>query len=103
MTTKRTETVIIRLTSDEKQSLLLRKTKPRLAEWLRELALGQKPKRQPKSVDPALLFELNRIGVNLNQIARHCHQTPVSMETVNIALALRHIEAQLREVLDRAD
>ncbi|EGQ8195969.1 MobC family plasmid mobilization relaxosome protein, partial [Vibrio parahaemolyticus] len=64
---------------------------------------GQKPKRQPKSVDPALLFELNRIGVNLNQIARHCHQAPVSMETVNIALALRHIEAQLREVLDRAD
>lgn len=65
MTTKRTETVIIRLTPDEKQSLLLRKTKPRLAEWLRELALGQKPKRQPKSIDPALLFELNRIGVNL--------------------------------------
>ena len=64
---------------------------------------GGNGRKTPKSVDPALLFELNRIGVNLYQIARHCHQAPVSMETVNIALALRHIEAQLREVLDRAD
>lgn len=100
---KRNKRIEIAVTDDEYQQLQERKTKPRLAEWLRELALGQKPKRQPKSVDPALLFELNRIGVNLNQIARHCHQAPVSMETVNIALALRHIEAQLREVLDRAD
>ena len=99
---KRNKRIEIAVTDDEYQQLQERKTKPRLAEWLRELALGQKPKRQPKSVDPALLFELNRIGVNLNQIARHCHQAPVSMETVNIALALRHIEAQLREVLDRA-
>ncbi|EQC1057642.1 plasmid mobilization protein [Proteus mirabilis] len=100
---KRNKRIEIAVTDDEYQQLQERKTKPRLAEWLRELALGQKPKRQPKSVDPALLFELNRIGVNLNQIARYCHQAPVSMETVNIALALRHIEAQLREVLDRAD
>jgi hypothetical protein len=100
---KRNKRIEIAVTDDEYQQLQERKTKPRLAEWLRELALGQKPKRQPKSIDPALLFELNRIGVNLNQIARHCHQAPVSMETVNIALALRHIEAQLREVLDRAD
>ena len=100
---KRNKRIEIAVTADEYQQLQERKTKPRLAEWLRELALGQKPRRQPKSVDPALLFELNRIGVNLNQIARHCHQAPVSMETVNIALALRHIEAQLREVLDRAD
>lgn len=100
---KRNKRIEIAVTDDEYQQLQERKTKPRLAEWLRELALGQKPKRQPKSVDPALLFELNRIGVNLNQIARHCHQAPASMETVNIALALRHIEAQLREVLDRAD
>ena len=99
---KRNKRIEIAVTDDEYQQLQERKTKPRLAEWLRELALGQKPKRQPKSIDPALLFELNRIGVNLNQIARHCHQAPVSMETVNIALALRHIEAQLREVLDRA-
>ena len=100
---KRNKRIEIAVTDDEYQQLQERKTKPRLAEWLRELALGQKPRCQPKRVDPALLFELNRIGVNLNQIARHCHQAPVSMETVNIALALRHIEAQLREVLDRAD
>ena len=102
MTTKRTETVIIRLTPDEKQSLLMRKTKPRLAEWLRELALGQKPRRQPKSVDPALLFELNRIGVNLNQIARKLHglDSLSAHQQVSLLAVLTSLDRQLSELLE---
>ncbi|WP_234813688.1 plasmid mobilization relaxosome protein MobC [Candidatus Williamhamiltonella defendens] len=102
MTVKRTETVIIRLMPEEKTALLLRKRKPRLAEWLRELALEQSPIHAPKTVDPALLFELNRIGVNLNQIARHCNRTITSIDTVQIALALRRIHSQLSEVINHA-
>ncbi|MDG4949246.1 MobC family plasmid mobilization relaxosome protein (plasmid) [Actinobacillus equuli subsp. haemolyticus] len=70
---KREKEIKIRLTENEYQALLERKTKARLAEWVREVALEQQPKRQPKVIDPALLFELNRIGVNLNQIARQCN------------------------------
>lgn len=101
MTIKRTETIIIRLTPDEKKSLLKRKTKPRLAEWLRKVGLDQKLKHQSKSIDPKLLFELNKIGININQIARYCNQTTISMDKISIALALQNIETQLNEILKR--
>jgi len=66
---KRKKVIAIRVTDSEYLALQQRKTKNRLAVWLRDLALGEKPKTQPKPVDPKLLYELNRIGVNLNQIA----------------------------------
>ena len=102
---KRTREIKIRLTESEHERLLARCDRAHLAEWLRSLGLGVHVlrRRRVPDVDPALLRQVTGIGNNLNQIARHCHKAPVSMETVNIALALRHIEAQLREVLDRAD
>ena len=51
---KREKEIKIRLTENEYQALLERKTKARLAEWVREVALEQQPKRQPKVIDPAL-------------------------------------------------
>lgn len=67
---KREKEIKIRLTENEYQALLERKTKARLAEWVREIALEQQPNRQPKVIDPALLFELNRIGVNTNALEK---------------------------------
>jgi len=54
--------------------LLKRKTKTRLAEWVRETCLGSEPSKKAKSVpkvDPTLLVALSKIGGNINQIARH--------------------------------
>ena len=42
---KREKEIKIRLTENEYQALLERKTKARLAEWVREVALEQQPKR----------------------------------------------------------
>lgn len=95
---KRTKRIEIRLTDDEYQSLLNRKTKPRLAEWLREVGLDEKPKRKPKPTDPKLLFELNRIGVNLNQIARHLNQQSANVDLIAIAVTLQNIEDELKKV-----
>ncbi|NNI75643.1 plasmid mobilization protein, partial [Pasteurella multocida] len=81
---KREKEIKIRLTENEYQALLERKTKARLAEWVREIALEQQPNRQPKVIDPALLFELNRIGVNLNQIARQCNSQKPSIDLVSV-------------------
>lgn len=98
MKEKRTKEIKIRLTDDEYLKLQERKTKPRLAEWLRELALDQKPKRKPKQADPKLLFELNRIGVNLNQIARQLNQQSASTDLIGISLTLQNIEDELKKV-----
>lgn len=96
----RTKEIKIRVSEEEYQLLLERKTKQRLAEWLRDIALNEKPKSLPKSVDPKLLYELNRIGTNINQIARVCNIKKSSVDLISIALALRNIETELQQITD---
>lgn len=46
------------------------------SEFIRNRALGRpvSPAPQTAGVDPALISELNRIGVNVNQLARATHR-----------------------------
>lgn len=74
MTDLRTKRLEIQLSEEEYSLLLERKTKARLAEWVRETCLGSKPSKKVKAVpkvDPTLLVALSKIGGNINQIARH--------------------------------
>lgn len=100
-TEKRLKEIKIRVTEREYQSLLARKTKTRLAEWLRELALDQAPKTQSRTVNPAILYELNRIGVNLNQITRLCHNQKPNIDLVSIATSLKNIEKNLNMIREK--
>lgn len=97
---KRTKRIEIAVTTDELVALHKRKTKARLAEWMREIALGETVNIKPqiKPADPTLLYELNRIGVNLNQIAKHCNTKKSDVNLVEVALRLRSIEEQLRRL-----
>lgn len=95
---KRTKRIEIALTEEEHQALLARKTKARLAEWLRELALGQAPKAQPKTLDPTIAFELNRIGSNLNQIARKCNSQKSNIDLISVLVSLNEIQQELKNV-----
>ena len=105
---KRTKRVEVQFTEAEYEQLLQRKTKARLAEWVRETCLGselsKKTKPVPK-VDPALLVALSKIGGNLNQIARHLNmdRTLSAQEKVNALLELASIEQSLGELVGNAD
>ena len=72
----REHTFKIRASVDEKLAIESRKPVGfALAEWWRQLALGQdvkekRKRRSPPKVDPELLRQLARMGGNLNQIAR---------------------------------
>ena len=59
--------------------------------------LGEKTKKI-KPVDPQLLYELNRIGVNLNQIARYCNQQAIfqAEDKIDLLATLANIEEQLQ-------
>lgn len=96
---KRTKRVEVLLTQDEHKMLLERKTKPRLGEWIRETCLNEKPTKKPKPVDPRLLFELNKIGTNLNQIAKICNQSKMDLNTIEIALQLNSIDKKIKELI----
>uniref|UniRef100_UPI00155DC144 plasmid mobilization relaxosome protein MobC n=3 Tax=Enterobacterales TaxID=91347 RepID=UPI00155DC144 len=67
------------------------------ASWLRSLSLNEKTKKI-KPVDPQLLYELNRIGVNLNQIARYCNQQAIfqAEDKIDLLATLANIEEQLQ-------
>jgi len=93
----RNKEIKVRLTQEEYEQLLQRKTKPRLAEWIRETCLDQKPRKKVATVDPLLLYELNKIGVNLNQIAKKVQYGKHNIEWL---VEIIHIERQLASLLE---
>jgi len=105
---KRTKRVEVQFTEEEYLLLLEKKTKARLAEWVRETCLGselsKKVKPAPK-VDPALLVAVSKIGSNLNQIARYLNmdKTLSAQEKVKVLLELASIEQSLGELVGNAD
>jgi len=106
--TKRTKKIEIRVSEEEYSLLLERKTKARLAEWVRETCLGNELSKKVKpipKVDPTLLVALSKIGGNLNQIARHLNmdRTLSAQEKVKTLLELTSIEQSLGELVGNAD
>lgn len=98
---KRTKRLEIALSEEEYAALHARKTKARLAEWVREVALAQQPIHKPQPIDPRLLYELNRIGTNLNQIARSLNLDKLlgsPIDVVKIATLLHSIDTELKAV-----
>jgi len=74
---KRTAQINLRLTEAELAALRLdaRKAGIPLSDYVRRRAIGQRVRaRSTGRSDPALISELNRIGVNVNQLARAHHR-----------------------------
>lgn len=59
--------------------------------YLRSVALGRRPKAKPTRVASELVRELNRVGVNLNQLTRLAHEGKLPDEQT--------LESTLDEVL----
>lgn len=77
-----------------------------MAGWLRDLSLGQPIKKKPKPVNPNLLYELNRIGVNLNQISRYLNSKDSGLtvvEKAELLIAFISIEEELKEIRGKYD
>lgn len=102
---KRTKEIKIRLTEPEHQRLLDRCDRIHLAEWLRQLGLGEHTsrKRRIPDVAPVLLRQVSGIGNNLNQIARRLNQTDTlpPSERVSLLSILNSLDRQLSELLEQ--
>nr|AFF18208.1 MobC [Psychrobacter sp. DAB_AL109bw] len=94
----------IRLTSDEMAEIKKRAGGITTSSFLRQLALEQPvPQPSPKptkivySADPELVREVNRIGININQIAKHANE---GQEVSNaVLIALLNLQASLDKAL----
>ena len=95
---KRHKKITVRFTAEELEKAK-KNAEGALAVWLRNLALNQKPKRIAKPVNQVLLFELNKIGVNLNQIARSANGAGAEgIEMAKLLLILANISDELEQL-----
>lgn len=76
-----------------------------LASWLRDLSLAQKNKKKPKPINPELIYHLNKIGTNLNQIAKYCNQQAIfeREDKFDLLIVLASIEEELKELRIKYD
>lgn len=103
---KRTKEIKIRLTDDEHHRLLERSQRTHLAEWLRELGLGERApskRRKLPDVDPQLFRQIAGTSNNLNQIARKLNQMQSlgAEDTIRLLSLLTSIDRQLTEILEQ--
>lgn len=95
---KRDQVIHFRLTKSEKEELL-DKAQGNISDWMRDIVFKGKPKKTKKAkpVNPELLYELNKIGVNLNQIAKHLNKFD-DAEKIDLLLALSSIDSSLKDL-----
>lgn len=100
--TKRTKSIKFRVTPQEYEELMSKKTRVELAVWVREICLNidiPEPKHQKFSkVDPKLLYQINRIGNNLNQLTKQVNTQPATLQTVQALAVLSQIQADINEI-----
>ena len=102
----RDQYIQIRLTNEEKSDIENRAGELGVSTYLRQLALEQpisKPNPKPTKViysaDPELIREINRIGININQITRHLNEgQPLSNA---ILIALLNLQTSLDDAVAR--
>lgn len=92
---RRTESIQLRVTKDEKLQIFAN-ANGNVSVWLRTIALN--PDTNPHRViyqelkqDPALVREVARIGINLNQVARYINSAKKSGLLVDLVA----VQAQL--------
>ena len=62
----------------------------------KKVKIRQQSKRKYSAVDPTLLFEINAIGNNINQLSRRVNEG----QKFDVLIVLKSIEQQLERLLD---
>lgn len=103
----RDKKIQIRLTEAEKNRILENANGLEISTFLRTLGLNQeakapeaKAKRVIHSADPELIREVAKIGININQIAKHLNITErVDREIFNVILKIKaDLDAELERL-----
>lgn len=100
----RNKKITVRYTEKELEEANQKSIGP-LAVWLRDLSLSKPNKKKAKPINPELIYHLNKIGVNLNQIAKYCNQQTIFKDgdKVDLLLILASMENELKELRDKYD
>ena len=93
----RSVAIVIRLLPEERDTMRLNAGVHGLSmsDYIRQKCLGIHLRRTPE--EKRHLYELARIGANLNQIARWANAYKRTVEAFEVLLALKNLEKQIEE------
>ena len=99
MKENRKKVIILRLTEYEKEKAVKRSKEEgiTLSSYIRKAILG---KMIAPKTDIQTVFELKKIGTNLNQLAKHVNSLPVDE---NILKSLENIDKYIKELKEITD
>lgn len=100
---QRTCELRVRCTDEEKNQILAKAEaagRGKVAQWMRETCLGVEDSRKVAPADPQLIAAINRVGNNLNQIARRINSVADPVSAVEVISKLEEIEQQMTGILD---
>ena len=103
----RSKLIQIRVSSHEEAKIKTNAGARPVSEFLRELGTGKAKNIKTYKIaqqDPALVTEVHKVGVNLNQVARSLNSTAKSGGEINLAVVELHLAAineQLSEIINR--
>ncbi len=100
---RRTATKLIRFHPDELREITecARRSGLTPARFIRETALGARPRARSHAAARPLLRELARIGQSLDQLARVAQASPDAALAVQMRAALKRHEALVRHIVQR--
>ena len=103
MVDRRTAAKLIRFRPDELREITecARRSGLTPARFIRETALGAKPRARPHAATGPLLRELARIGQSLDQLARVAHASQDAALAAQMSAALKRHEALVRHLVQR--
>jgi hypothetical protein len=99
---KKTHRVGVFFTSEEVAKIQLNASRAGLtkAEFLRQLGLGKEVKAPPRTVNFAVVKEINAIGKNLNSLVRAVHTFRIE-DAAGILNSIKRMESSLQETIGR--
>lgn len=100
MKENRTKTIKIRLTEDEKERVVKRSKEEgiTLSSFMRKSVLCEK---FVSKTDVQTVFELKKIGNNLNQLAKHINSLPIDKIILNSLESIDKYIKELRQITDK--
>lgn len=100
MKKNRTEVIQTRLSKDEKEQVLkcVETEGISVSMYLRKSVLG---KKIPSKTDIQTVFELKKIGTNLNQIAKHVNSLPVDENIISSLGSINKCIVELKQITDK--
>lgn len=100
MKKNRTTRIYVRLSEEEKETAIKRAKAEgvTLSTYLRKATLGE---RITSKTDIQTVFEIKKIGVNLNQLAKHINTLPVDEFIIESMTSIDNYIKELRQITDK--